>query len=227
MREKTKESKDMKFQKHTSDELVSLFWKRPFQGQSPEKASIIFLSSDANYSSKISSDSFFKYILEYQEDGVAFWKKHSHHHPFMLSCYPFNKNMAGVPFHRNFSKLRLGPDHAHHVSFLELLDVPTIGNKTENRDEFFSLLSLVHLKYIENLILGGGRKLFFVSNGVVKDIEKINKIFSVFGCLKGLSENQALSLENGNKIKQIYHFSSSQIHRQLCEIRSEIDLWLT
>lgn len=224
MREKTK---DMKFQKHTSDELVSLFYKRPFQGQSPEKASIIFLSSDANYSSEISSNSFFKYILEYQEDGVFFWKKHRHHHPFMLSCYPFNKNMAGVPFHRNFSKLRLGPEHAHNISFLELLDVPTIGNKTENRDEFFSLLSLAHLKYIESLIFGGGHKLFLVSSGVVKDIEKINKRFSVFGCLKGLSENQVLSLENGNKIKQIYHFSSSQIHGQLREIRSEIDLWLT
>ncbi|MDA8429533.1 MAG: hypothetical protein M0T70_09785 [Geobacteraceae bacterium] len=222
-----KEAKEMKFQKHTSDELVDLFFQRPFQGQSPEKASIIFLSSDANYSSKISSDSFFKFILEYQGDGVAFWKKHGYHHPFMLSCYPFNKNMAGVPFHRNFSKLKLGPEHAHHISFLELLDVPTIGNKTENRDEFFNLLSLAHLKYIENLILGGGHKLFFVSNGVVKDIEKINRRYSVFGCLKGLSENQALSFENGNKVKQIYHFSSSQIHGQLREVRSEIDLWLT
>jgi hypothetical protein len=221
-----KMTKDMKFQKHTSYELVNLFYKRPFQGQSPEKASIIFLSSDANYSSKISSDSFFQYILEYQEDGVAFWKKHSCHHPFMLSCYPFNKKMDGVPFHRNFSKLRLGPEHAHHVSFLELLDVPTIGNKTENRDEFFNLLSLAHLKNIESLILGDGRKLFFVSNGVVKDIEKINNKYSVLGCLKGLSQHQALSLENGNKIKLIYHFSSSQIHGQLREIRSEIDLWL-
>ena len=227
MREKTKEAERRKFQKHSSEELVSLFYKRPFQGQSPEKASIIFLSSDANYSSEISSDSFFKFILEYQEDGVAFWKKHRHHHPFMLSCYPFNKTMAGVPFHRNFSKLGLGPEHAHHISFLELLDVPTIGNKTENKDEFFNLLSFAHLKYLESLILERGHKLFLVSSGVVKDIEKINIKFKVFGCLKGLAQNQVLSLKNGNKIKQIYHFSSSQIHRQLREIRSEIDLWLT
>jgi hypothetical protein len=217
----------MRFQKHTSDELVDLFYNRPFQGQSPEKASIIFLSSDANYSPEISKNPFFKHILEYQEDGVAFWKKHRHHHPFMLPCYPFNKNMAGVPFHRNFSKLGLGPEHAKHISFLELLNVPTIGNKSENREEFFNLLSLAHLNYLESLILGGGHKLFFVSSGVVRDIERIKRKFSVLECVKELADTQDLSFANGNKIKQIYHFSSSQIHAQLPEIRSQIDLWLT
>lgn len=217
----------MKFQKHTSNELVDLFYNKPYQGQSPEKASIIFLSSDANYSPEISKDSFFKYILEYQEDGVSFWKKHGHHHPFILPCYPFNRNMAGVPFHRNFSKLGLNPEYAPHISFLELLNVPTIGNKSENREEFFNLLSLVHLKYLENLILGVGHKLFFVSSGVIRDIERINKTFSVFECFKELSGRQVLPFANGNKIMQIYHFSSSQIHAQLCEIRTEIDLWLT
>ena len=45
----------MQFQKHTSEELVALFNSKPYQGQSPEKASILFLSSDANYSPKITS----------------------------------------------------------------------------------------------------------------------------------------------------------------------------
>ena len=38
----------MKFSRHPSEELVALFSKRPYQGQSPEKARIIFLSSDAS-----------------------------------------------------------------------------------------------------------------------------------------------------------------------------------
>jgi hypothetical protein len=220
----------MKFRKHTSDEMVELFSKSPFQGQAPEKASIVFLSSDANYSPEISNHAFFKHILEYQKDGIAFWKKHGHHHPFMLSNYPFNRNMAGVPFHRNFSKLGLGSEHAEHISFLELLDVPTIGNKSQDREQFIKLLSLDHLKYIESLILGGGRKLFFVSSGVLKDIEKIKKIYPVFACIEinnHLSDEPVVDLNSGNRIRQIYHFSSSQIHSQLGEIRSEIDQWLS
>jgi len=55
----------MKFDIHPSQQLVELFNKRPYQGQSPEKAKIIFLSSDANYSKQISEHRFFDFILEY------------------------------------------------------------------------------------------------------------------------------------------------------------------
>jgi len=220
----------MKFQKHTSDEMVELFSQKPFQGQVPEKSKIIFLSSDANYSPEISNHSFFKYILEYQKDSIAFWQKYGCHHPFMLQSFPqeFNRNKNGVPFHRNFSKLCLGPEYAVDISFLELLDVPTIGNKSQNREQFFKMVSLNHLRYIENLILGGGHKLFFVSNGVLKDIATIRKIYSVFAWLDitSASERRFSQVINGNRIKGIYHFSSSQIHSQLAEIKSEINEWL-
>jgi len=208
--------------------MVELFNKKPFQGQSPENAKVVFLSSDANYSPEISNHHFFKYILEYQKDGIAFWKKYNCHHPFLLSSYPFNKNMAGVPFHRNFSKIGLGAQHAQHISFLELLDVPTIGNKSQNRKLFYELVSQSHLEYIENLMLGGGGKLFYVSNGVLKDIAKLKKIYPVFKWLEFeiSSSNQYSKKINGNKIKEIYHFSSSQIHGQVSEISSEISNWL-
>lgn len=209
--------------------MVELFSRKPFQGQVPEKASIIFLSSDANYSPDISNHVFFKYILEYQMNGIAFWKKHLHHHPFMLPNYPFNKSKDGVPFHRNFSKLGLGPNYADHISFLELLAIPTIGNKSEDKESFYGLLSVKHLKYIESLILGGGHKLFFVPSGVLEDIEKIKKTHPVFTCFDFDNirhGNKFVKLINGNKIRQIYHFSSSQIHSQLAEIKSEIEQWL-
>lgn len=220
----------MKFKKHISDEMVELFNKRPFQGQVPEKASIVFLSSDANYSPEISNHPFFEYILEYQKDGVAFWEKYGCHHPFMLSSYPkeFNRNRNGVPFHRNFSKLGLGLEYAEHISFLELLDVPTIGNKSQDREQFFKMVSPHHLQYIEDLILCGGRKLFFISNGVLRDITRIKKAHSLFtwADISVGSKNHFTKIINGNKIKAIYHFSSTQIHSQLAEIKSEIDQWL-
>lgn len=227
----------MKFKKHTCDKMVELFNKKPFQGQVPEKASIVFLSSDANYSPEISNHSFFEYVREYQKDGVAFWKNYGCHHPFMLSCYPkgkdFNKNKNGVPFHRNFSKLGLEPKkYAEHISFLELLDIPTEGNKSENIEQFFQMVSLKHQHYIDKLIKDGGhKKLFFVSKGVLKDIIRIRKTYPCNDLFDWAdfavgSKNQFTKMINGNKIKEIYHFSSSKIHGQLPEIKSALDQWL-
>lgn len=133
-RDKIVKEGDLRFQKHISAEMVDLFNKKPFQGQSPENAQIVFLSSDANYSPRISEHQFFKYILEYQKDGISFWEKYNCHHPFLLPNYPFDKNTAGVPFHRNFSKLGLGLEYAEYICFLELLDIPTIGNKSQDKE---------------------------------------------------------------------------------------------
>ena len=221
----------MKFKKHTSDEMVELFKKKPFQGQIPEKAKIILLSSDANYSPKISKHPFFKYIIEYQKDGIAFWKKHGCHHPFMLSNYPkeFDRRKDGVPFHRNFSKLGLqAKQYAEHISFLELLDVPTIGNKSENKKLFFDLICSNHLKYIDSLVHGGGHKLFLVSKGVLEDINEIKNIYpNLFSWSADSPKGERFLKEiKGNKIKEFYHFSSSQIYGQINDIRSIIDEWL-
>ena len=219
----------MTFQKHTSSKIVKLFKEKPFQGQSPENAKVIFLSSDANYSQEIPNDHFFHYIEEYQKDGVAFWKKYNHHHPFLLSDYPCRKNTGGVPFHRNFSKLKLTPEQGEHISFLELLDVPTIGNKSENKKVFYELVSQSHLEYIDRLVLGGGNKLFFVSKGVLKDMKKLKNEFPVFKWLDFKSDEKEKYLKtvsNGNVIQEISHFSSAQIHGKISCISSRIQEWL-
>ena len=67
-----------RYQKHESVDLCALFArdKIPYQGQTPSKSRILIFGLDANYSSEISSHpQFFKKIIEYHEDGVAFWKK--------------------------------------------------------------------------------------------------------------------------------------------------------
>jgi hypothetical protein len=173
------------FAKHPSPELVRMFHEKPYQCQSPEKAEIIFLSSDANYSERITEHDFFERILEYQEDGIKFWKDHECHHPFMLKEYPFSRSKGGVPFHRNFSKLQFKPIQADKICFLELLDVPTIGNKTGNIHVFDELINLEHLEYIDQLISLGDKKLFFIPGGVLNDMKRLkNQYNNIFQWLK-------------------------------------------
>lgn len=96
----------MKFGLHPSEELVRLFREKPYQGQDPQKASVIFLSSDANYSPEISEHRFFNYILEYHQDGVTFWMRHGCHHPFMLPDYPLHKGCRPVNCHECYNYRR-------------------------------------------------------------------------------------------------------------------------
>lgn len=218
----------MSFQKHDSTELTTLFNSKPYQGQSPEKASIIFLSSDTNYSRKISDHKFFNYILEYQEDGVSFWKKYNCHHPFLLEDYPFDKRKDGVRYHRIFSKIGFNAKHASKLCFLELLDIPTIGNKSDNKNLFYDLTSLPHLKYIDNLITGGGRKLFYISGGVLKDMARLKKKHGIFMWLNqetGKRKPFSKSI-NENKVQEIYHFSANQSHKQARAIYLTANHWL-
>ena len=116
--------------RHLSSELCKLFRSKPYQGADPASASIIFLGFDANYSEEISDTPFFERILEYHNDGVCFWQRYGVHHPFLLDEYPLNRTKGGVPYHRNFSKLELSADYADQISFVELLDIPTIGTTT-------------------------------------------------------------------------------------------------
>jgi len=88
---------------HPSKELVSLYRKKPYQGQNPELAKIIFLGLDANFAEDIEQSEFYHYIKDYLADGVKFWEKYNVHHPFML---PQFKNSDGVTYHKNFSKVR-------------------------------------------------------------------------------------------------------------------------
>jgi hypothetical protein len=89
-------------------------------------------------------------------------------------------------------------------------------------------VSQSHLEYIEKLMLSGGNKLFFISNGVIRDILKLKKHYPTFKWLNvEPRRSKQFSKEiNGNKIKEIYHFSSWQIHDQISEISSEVKKWL-
>ena len=194
---------------HPSKELVQLYSEKPFQGQKPEDAKILFLGNDANYSPEISKHIFFKKILEYHSDGVEFWKRTGKHHPFMLNEYPFKRSEGGVPYHQKFSSLGFGKNDAENFTFVELLNIPTIGN-TEDK-LFLELLDKEHLQWLESLILTGSKQFVVISQRLVRYVRLINRKFNVLGdlvhVLKG-AKAPSVVLETKNVILY-YGFSLS------------------
>ena len=138
-------------------------------------------------------------MLEYHEDGVAFWLNNTKHHPFLLDNYKGD----GQPYHRNFARIGFGPEDAHRVSFVELLHVPTVGGSELTKDD----LDLAHLDKLNALILRGAKRNVFLSNKVVKLMRASKR----FRWLRKPIANQALPVLHQVAETTIYqhlHFSN-------------------
>lgn len=207
---------------HPSAEMVFLFKSMPFQGQRPEKAKVLFLGIDANYSEAISEHPFFQRILEYHRDGVTFWQKHEVHHPFLLHDYPFKRNTGGGPYHRSFSALKLSKEYALLVSFVELLDVPTVGNSSGDR-EFWNLFNPEHAKYLDSLLQNGSKRLVFVSDNVIRRMRNIKKRWGLFPWVLDLDEHGLLCRLGDTAIHKVFHFSDGRVYKQISKMRKLID----
>ena len=145
---------------HPSDELNAMFAAKPYQGVAPQLATFLFVGLDANYDTRIDRSPIFPKILEYHNDGVAFWRQHGVHYPFLLEEYAGD----GRLYHRSFARIGFGPQHAHLVSFIELLHVPTVGRNKVTRDD----LDPSHLKMLDSAILNGAATHVFVPAGVAQ-----------------------------------------------------------
>lgn len=145
---------------HPSRELNDLFAHQPYQGQRPANARFLFVGLDANYHLEIEAQPVFQNILEYHRDGVAFWRDKGVHHPFLLPSY-FGD---GKLYHQNFQRLGVGPQHAHLVSFIELLHVPTVGRSKLVVDD----LDEAHLEALAETILEGQATHVFMPDSVVR-----------------------------------------------------------
>ncbi|HKI52942.1 MAG TPA: hypothetical protein VJ987_02365 [Anaerolineales bacterium] len=215
---------------HPSIELQQLFKERPYQGQHPAKANVLIVGNDANYSPEISEHKFFQRILEYHKDGVGFWKRHQKHHPFLLPEYPFDRRRGGVKYHATFSKLGFSSEYSERISFVELLNVPTIGNTGDDKKLFFELLDKDHLSWLEDIILGGDKKFVLVNQTLSNSILKIQKNFGVFKRLKKALDGKkapSIILENDNvEIYNGYSFSHSVSNEYLKNLRFEINKFL-
>lgn len=145
---------------HPSRELQARFLQRPFQGAEPSSATFMFVGLDANYDPSIETSTSYSSILEYHEDGVAFWRGHGVHHPFLLPSYRGD----GRRYHLNFSRIGFASSHAHLVSFVELLHVPTVGRSNLSVGD----LDSSHLRALDSFIRAGNAQHIFVSAGVAR-----------------------------------------------------------
>ena len=90
------------------------------------------------------------------------------------------------------------------------------------------MISIKHLEYIDSIVNSDSGKLIFISNGVLKDMLLLKKKYPVFGWLdykRGKKEKYIQDVAS-NRVQEIYHFSSSNIHGQLQQIKYSIDSWL-
>ena len=148
------------FAAHPSQSLNSLFREKPYQGANPLEAKFIFIGLDANYDAAVESKPIFTKLQEYHEDGVAFWRNHQVHHPFLLPQYSGD----GRFYHRSFSRIGFKPEHAPQVSFIELLHIPTVGrSKLVSAD-----LSSQHLHMLNEVVLAGSARHIFVPQAVAR-----------------------------------------------------------
>lgn len=227
-----------KYKVHDDTDLVKMFRNKPYQGQTPEKAKFIFVGNDANYPPQVlNNDEFKKFLVEYHENGVEFWKKYDVHHPFLLGdrCfkngkYPFRRDKHGGKYHSVFKKIGLESEFADSVSFVELLDVPTIGITSTNMKEMERNLKCEHLMRLEEIMLNRGnseKKLIFVTDKFVRKLQKIKKRCKLFTWLNHgdiVRENSPKLLFDGefSTIYKIYSFSASISNSHIHEIRDLI-----
>lgn len=148
------------YQPHPSSELNAHFRHRPYQGVEPSTTTFLFVGLDANYEADLERLPSFQRVLEYHQDGVAFWRQHGVHHPFLLPQYRGD----GRRYHRTFARIGFTPAHASLVSFAELLHVPTVGRSKLTPQD----LDPSHLDWLNSAILRGTAEHIFVSAGVAR-----------------------------------------------------------
>lgn len=217
---------------HPCDSWVSAYKKRPFQGQHPKDAKVIFLGRDANYSNAISSHSFFNRIIEYHDNGVKFWEIYGVHHPFLFDEYPNGRIYRdGVKYHKVFAKMCLNTQYAKYISFVELLDVPTCGNTGEDTNNvFYTSIDPEYIKKLCDWLLNTGDKIVFVSKMVINnDLRRVRQRTNG-GFTWLLAANEELPndephciLNQGNvKFYKCSHFSGAISNHHLCKMSNII-----
>ena len=115
---------------------------------------------DANYHETIEQSGIFGSVLRYHEDGVAYWQETGLHHPFLDARYTGD----GRRYHRQFAKIGIDSRHAARISFVELLEVPTVGRSVLTVAD----LNPHHLAWLDTAMRHGTATRIFVSHNVLK-----------------------------------------------------------
>jgi hypothetical protein len=145
---------------HPSEELLVLCRERPYQGADPTVCKFLFVGQDANYHPDLAFLPVFEHVLAYHRNGVQFWVEQGVHHPFLLPSYRGD----GRRYHLNFSKIGFLPEHASLVSFVELLDRPTVGRSRLDAID----LQKSHLRWLNAVMMDGAAEHVFLSAAVIR-----------------------------------------------------------
>ena len=193
---------------HPSAELNALFAAKPYQGMAPDDAAFLFVGLDANYDEHVDRSPIFPAIREYHSDGVAFWRRHAVHHPFLLQQYSGD----GRRYRRNFARIGFKPEHASLVSFTELLHVPTVGRSVLVPQD----LDRGHLQALSAALLGGQARHIFLSAGVAR----LMRASGAFTWLQSPKEvSGPLRVLHADGLRTVYlhlHFSNyGKVERQM------------
>lgn len=225
------------FSKHDSVELNELFNLRSFQGQHPSQARVIFFGRDANYPEDIENNETrpgcFDLLRQYHKDGVGFWENNPEqkHHPFLICM---RHGDPGYKYHKVFSEMDLdSQQYADHISFVELLNVPTMGDpKDDPHNEFGNLLqqSQDHLAWLLlQMSLGDFRRVVFIPNSAIVKMNGIT--IAPFFYQQIFMRNEPLRTNcpklifryRNIDIYKYYHFSDARGRGQLKNMKRIID----
>lgn len=202
------------FVPHPSPKLRELFARRPYQGAPPHEARFLFVGLDANYDADIELQPIFSKVCEYHADGVAFWRTHGVHHPFLLPGYAGK----GRPYHLYFAKTGFGPQHAALVCFVEILPVPTVESQLQASD-----LDARHIAYLDTLIRSGPASYVFIPPRVRDLMRSCGLSWLPRAPLRNDGPLGVLLEAPGKRVYLHYHFSAAfhqrRKHEQIAAIR--------
>ena len=224
------------FSQHDSAQLNELFNLRTFQGQEHSQARIIFFGRDANYPNDIeNNERCFELLRQYHVDGPRFWENNENnqqrkHHPFLICM---GNGDPGYRYHWVFSQMGLDAGYANHISFVELLNVPTMGDpKDDPNNEFGNLLqqSRDHLaRLLHQMSSGDFRRAVFIPNSAIVKMDKITvapffyqQIFMRNETLRTNCPKLIFRYRNIDVYK-CYHFSCARGPVQLKNMKGIID----
>ena len=159
------------------------FGRRPYQGADPSNAQHIFIGEDANFAPDIEEQAIWPSVEEYLNDGVAFWKRHDVHHPFLLEGY----NGEGDVYHGHYNAIfnheggvangvaaPLLANIRQSISFVEYLDRPTTGNNNiKNAAMVNEVRGRWHFSWLAQLLIrrhGDPARTVYLSKGVARNL---------------------------------------------------------
>lgn len=156
---------------------------------------------DANYSYDIEDKEIFNDICEYHLDSVNYWKNKKVHHPFMQK----NDKGDGKVFHRGFSNIELSECYADQITFMELVNKPTVGRNKITIDD----LDMKHLDFIKQVIFSESTKAVFICDTVAKIMKKTHQFdWLNLNCIKTKNDLNIYYDDNNITVYKHLHFSN-------------------